>query len=122
MATVGKSSFIRNALNLLKNAVREEHPIGRHPVSTTPYRADWRAAWLRIGRASTLYVPMAGTVMFWPYAVRAFSKPGGFGHAYHFGSTRAWWEEGAAVGGNEREFSTDRGESRNGLWMGEDRD
>ncbi|KAL1651321.1 hypothetical protein SLS58_000660 [Diplodia intermedia] len=71
----------------IKNALpKESHPVGRVPTTTAPYKSDWRRAWYRMGLAATL-------VMFWPFVVRSLAMPGGFGHAYGWGRTKAWWEE-----------------------------
>lgn len=94
MATAALPRTLLNQLiHSVKNAIKEPHPIGRVPVSTAPYKSDWSRAWYRIGLASTLYVPVASAVMFWPFVVRSLAMPGGFGHAYHWGRTKAWWEE-----------------------------
>ncbi|GME22418.1 hypothetical protein GTA08_BOTSDO13321 [Neofusicoccum parvum] len=92
MATIAKPTFLRTLVHQIKNAVREQHPNSRNPVSSPAYPADWSVAWRKMGRAAGLYVPMAGAVLFWPYAVRAAAKPGGFGHAGNFGGPKAWWE------------------------------
>lgn len=82
--------------SLLANLARFSKQIYKdpHPTASPSYPADWRAQWRRMGHAAMLYFPMCAAVLFWPYAVRAGAKPGGFGYAspYFFGGSVAWWE------------------------------
>lgn len=87
-------TLLSQLLHTIKTALpKESHPIGRVPTTTTPYKSDWGRAWYRMGLAATLYVPLAGSVMFWPFLVRSLAMPGGFGHAYGWGRTKTWWEQ-----------------------------